>query len=117
MLNNYRNTERLISSNLNKKNERGDKVLNTLIYHYVDKNNYKILSIPDQMDFRYLPKIESRVVVKHDCKNLLKNEEKYYLLIKNSYCQNLIDEELKNYYKKKKFKTLFFYNDHYLFIK
>ncbi len=117
MLNNYRNTERLISSNLNKKNERGDKVLNTLIYHYVDKNNYKILSIPDQMDFRYLPKIENRVIVKHDCKNLLENEEKYYLLIKNSYCQNLIDGELKNYYKKNKFNALFFYNDHYLFIK
>lgn len=117
MLNNYRNTERLISSNLNKKNERGDKVLNSLIYHYVGKNNYKILSIPDQMDFRYLPKIENRVIVKHNCKNLLKNEEKYYLLIKNSYCQNLIDEELKNYYKKNKFNALFFYNDHYLFIK
>ena len=117
MLNNYRNTERLISSNLSKKNERGDKVLNTLIYHYVDKNNYKILSIPDQMDFRYLPKIENRVIVKHDCKNLLENEEKYYLLIKNSYCQNLIDGELKNYYKKNKFNALFFYNDHYLFIK
>ena len=117
MLNNYRNTERLISSNLNKKNERGDKVLNSLIYHYVGKNNYKILSIPDQMDFRYLPKIENRVIVEHDCKNLLKNEEKYYLLIKNSYCQNLIDEELKNYYKKNKFNALFFYNDHYLFIK
>ena len=117
ILNNYRNTERLISSNLNKKNERGDKVLNSLIYHYVGKNNYKILSIPDQMDFRYLPKIENRVIVKHNCKNLLKNEEKYYLLIKNSYCQNLIDEELKNYYKKNKFNALFFYNDHYLFIK
>ena len=117
MLNNYRNTERLISSNLSKKNERGDKVLNTLIYHYVDKNNYKILSIPDQMDFRYLPKIENRVIVKHDCKNLLENEEKYYLLIKNSYCQTLIDGELKNYYKKNKFNALFFYNDHYLFVK
>ncbi|OCW75911.1 hypothetical protein AKH19_05945 [Pelagibacteraceae bacterium GOM-A1] len=117
ILNNYRSTERLISSNLNKKNERGDKVLNSLIYHYVDKNNFKILSIPDQMDFRYLPKIENRVIVKHDCKDLLKNEEKYYLLIKSSYCQNLIGEEMRDYYRDNKFKTLFFYNDHYLFIK
>ena len=68
------------------------------------------------MDFRYLPKIENRVIVKHDCKDLLKNEEKYYLLIKSSYCQNLIGKEILDYYRENKFKALFFYNDHYLFI-
>ena len=88
-MNIYRGEERLLNSSIYQKKLRGDQNLNVLLYHYVKNDELKIISIPDQLDFRYLPEIGNRINVNLKCNEINIQEKQYYLLIQKSYCEKI----------------------------
>ena len=116
-MNIYRGEERLLNSSIYQKKLRGDQNLNVLLYHYVKNDELKIISIPDQLDFRYLPEIGNRINVNLKCNEINIQEKQYYLLIQKSYCEKINKKYLKKINKEKNYTKLFYLNNHYLFKK
>lgn len=116
-MNIYRGEERLLNSSIYQKKLRGDQNLNVLLYHYVKNDELKIISIPDQLDFRYLPEIGNRINVNLKCNEINIQEKQYYLLIQKSYCEKINKKYFKKINKEKNYTKLFYLNNHYLFKK
>ena len=116
-INLYRGEERLVNSSISQKKIRGDQNLNTLLYHYVKNDEFKIISMPDALDFMFLPEIGNRINYNFKCSDFNIKEKQYYLLIQETYCEKTNKEYLKKISNDKNYIKLFYLNDHYLFKK
>jgi hypothetical protein len=116
-INLYRGEERLVNSSISQKKIRGDQNLNILLYHYVKNDEFKIISMPDALDFMFLPEIGNRINSNFKCSDFNIEEKQYYLLIQETYCEKINKEYLKKISKDKNYIKLFYLNDHYLFKK
>lgn len=118
-INAFRGDERLINSSISKKMLRGDIQINTLLYHYAGKDNFKIISVPNYLDFEFLPLIGHRVEVEGECLMTKKNiyDQKFYLIVEASYCKKQIGNEWLNSYLNNNFKILFEFKNYYLLFK
>ena len=98
---------------------RGDIQINTLLYHYAGKDNFKIISVPNYLDFEFLPLIGHRVEVEGECLMTKKNiyDQKFYLIVEASYCKKQIGNEWLNSYLNNNFKILFEFKNYYLLFK
>ena len=97
VINHFRGNERLISDSEQKKMVRGDPGLNSLLYHFAQNNDLKIMAIPGHQDLEFLPKIGNRFG-RNSCNNYFSNLDskysyKHYVLINDKHCLN----EIKNY--------------------
>ena len=82
----------------------------------LSKRELKIISTPDQLDFRFLPEIGNRIIFNLECNEINIQEKQYYLLIKKSYCEKIDKKYLKKI-NKENYTKLFYLNDYYLFKK
>lgn len=117
IINIYRDEKRLVDTSELKKMLRGDSQVNTLLLHYIEKNNLNIVSIPDQLEFSHIPLIEKRFKVRTKCSEYKVDEKKFYLMIQDSYCKQELGDTWLSLYLNEGFKLLFQLNNHSLLIK
>ena len=117
IINIYRDEKRLVDTSELKKMLRGDSQVNTLLLHYIEKNNLNIVSIPDQSEFAHIPLTKERFIVRNKCSEFKADEKKFYLIIQDSYCKQELGDAWLNFYLNEGFKLLFQLNNHSLLIK